>query len=202
MGKLPGITIIKQGLYTSIQDKGRNSYADRGIPNGGALDQEAYEQGCNLLGNRSDAPCIESFGHGVKIGFNGIFSIVVTGAISTIKINDFAHDSHQLIHVKKGDTLEISKVRKGNWSYIHIQGEWNVKSWLGSASCYRMKSFIRPEGSFLKKNDFININPSKSQITDHSIKTDYLSERTLSMYEAPESSLLKKGDWVFISLIL
>ena len=49
------ITMIKSGLYTSVQDRGRAGHQAVGVPESGALDRVALRLGNALVGNPAES---------------------------------------------------------------------------------------------------------------------------------------------------
>ena len=81
------IEVLKPGLATSVQDKGRQGYYHLGIPPSGALDQYALAAANLLVGNAEDAAVLECTLLGPELLFHRAALIAVTGATMAPKID-------------------------------------------------------------------------------------------------------------------
>ena len=74
--------ILRPGINTTIQDKGRNNLNHIGIAVGGAVDQRNYKLANSLVGNQLDEAVIEFAYQGPLLKFNnGKINFAITGDI-------------------------------------------------------------------------------------------------------------------------
>ena len=74
--------IIRAGINTTFQDKGRNNLYHIGIPFSGAMDNRNYLLANKLVGNNLDLPVIEFAYQGPLLKYNGDkINIAVTGDV-------------------------------------------------------------------------------------------------------------------------
>ena len=74
--------IIRAGINTTFQDKGRSNLYHIGIPFSGAMDTRNFFLSNKLVGNKIDLPVIEFAYQGPLLKFSGDkISIVVTGDV-------------------------------------------------------------------------------------------------------------------------
>ena len=71
--------MLKPGVYTTIQDKGRFGFRAYGVPSSGAMDSLAYNIANALVGNTPNNATIECTMGGLKLQFNKKTTIAVTG---------------------------------------------------------------------------------------------------------------------------
>ena len=76
------IKILKPGLFSTVQDKGRVGYQDQGFSSAGALDDYALRLGQALLNH--EGPAIEYTVIGPTIEFLADNAIVMTGPVLTL----------------------------------------------------------------------------------------------------------------------
>ncbi len=111
------VDVLKGGFQSTIQDCGRNGYQSRGVTRAGAMDQRAYKIANILVGNDSDAPCIEMAYGGVSLLFHSIMEVGVTGA-ATPAVNGKPVPVNVTLYMIPGDLLEIKPATSGVYSYI------------------------------------------------------------------------------------
>jgi hypothetical protein len=73
------LTVVKPGLFTTIQDLGRPGYRAAGVPLSGAADAVSLRLANLLVGNREDAAAIEVTLLGPDIRFEAAAVVAVTG---------------------------------------------------------------------------------------------------------------------------
>ena len=80
-----GIKILKPGLFTTVQDKGRFGYQHLGFSGSGAMDQFSYNLGRKLIGN--SGPSLEFTIIGPTLTFTQANTFVITGGQFNAKLN-------------------------------------------------------------------------------------------------------------------
>jgi allophanate hydrolase subunit 2 len=78
--KPPTIHVLRPGLFTTMQDLGRNGYQRFGVSVSGAMDPWALTVGNRLLGNPDRAAGLEITIQGPELLFTEELAIVITGA--------------------------------------------------------------------------------------------------------------------------
>ena len=84
------LEIIRPGINTTFQDKGREHLYHIGIPFSGAMDNRNYLLANRLAGNKLNSPVLEFAYQGPLLKYSGTqINIVITGdVIFTIKKNE------------------------------------------------------------------------------------------------------------------
>jgi antagonist of KipI len=129
-----GIKIIKPGLLTTIQDKGRFGYRKEGIIVSGAMDGLALRIGNLLTGNDETAAGLEITQQGPVLFFEEPQLIAITGADLSPTINQQPVPLWRPVHVTKGSVLEFGKLQRGCRAYISFAGGLTIPPILGSLS--------------------------------------------------------------------
>ncbi|MFC7685246.1 biotin-dependent carboxyltransferase family protein [Ureibacillus sp. GCM10028918] len=132
----PLLKILRQGVYASIQDRGRFGYRAQGIPVSGAMDRFSYEMGNQILNNPANAACLEIFNGGFELEALSDHTYVLTGAEGNFSINHVKVECWKSFRLKKGDILSIKGTIKGSILYLIPQGGLKVESILNSRSSY------------------------------------------------------------------
>jgi len=173
MAKQLEISFSKAGIYTSLQDQGRNAFQHFGVPNGGAMDIPAFNRANALVGNAADEPAIELTLTGPEIYFSKSCQIAITGAEIQASINGLEIANHTKHVIPAKAVLKFSNMTKGARAYLAINGSWNVKKWLGSVS--PVKNIF--ENHIIKKGRVIQILDPTSNPLPLTLKTPMISHK-------------------------
>ena len=129
---VPGrsLTVLKPGLFTTIQDLGRPGYRASGVPLSGAADAVSLRLANLLVGNREDAAALEVTLLGPDIRFEAAAVVAVIGG-------EFPGlPSGQPLLVSAGDVVRMGHAVRGCRGYLAINGGIRVDRVLGSASTF------------------------------------------------------------------
>jgi len=171
---------------TSLQDEGRFSGAQYGIPSSGAMDQRSFRWANHLLKNTSSAVALELSQPGLQIQFTQACLIALTGANAVVTLNQKKVSNSSLISITEGDILEIGSFLIGCRLYLCIQGGFQVERYLGSGSDFDSITF-----------------PSKRSTQDGLIYFSYPQSQNLgakpkwvtSWFESSEIEAYRGADW-------
>lgn len=130
------IQIIETGFYTTIQDQGRLGYAHMGVPESGAMDKQALSFANLLLNNQKNAAGLECTLVGPKILFMKDCAFVLTGAITSASLDAEILKMDAVYLARKGQILEVGKVKNGCRSYLGLDGGVEIQDILGSKSLF------------------------------------------------------------------
>lgn len=160
--------VIKPGMFTTIQDRGRYGYLRYGVPVSGAMDQFSLTAANRLVSNDSNSACIETTLIGPELQVLARTQIAVAGGQCSPMINGYDAPMWQTIEVEEGDSISFGRMGSGCRAYLAVRGGIEVPMILGSRStCVRGK-FGGLEGRPLKIGDVI-------ETTDTSfVKAEYL----------------------------
>ena len=165
--------IIRAGINTTFQDKGRSNLYHIGIPFSGAMDNRNYQLANRLVGNKLDLPVIEFAYQGPLLKYNGdTINLAITGdVIFTLKKknNEIQGNCYENYKIEDGDEIDILSTNKSVYGYLAISGEFDLKLQWGSCSVNTKANIGSNEGKKLKNNEDIyiskiNFNQEKKQI--------------------------------------
>lgn len=128
------IAILKPGLLTTVQDRGRRGCAALGIGTAGPMDDVAFRLANALVGNDENASALELTLVGPRLRFDTSASIALTGAPFTARIDGTPIEGWRAIHINAGSVLDCGRARGAARAYLAIAGGFNVNAVLGSAS--------------------------------------------------------------------
>ncbi|WP_027416254.1 biotin-dependent carboxyltransferase family protein [Aneurinibacillus terranovensis] len=151
------IKVLKPGLQTTVQDRGRIGYYEIGMPPSGAMDQYSYTIANLLVGNPEGTAALEITYMGPELAFEQDAVIAITGGEIPPKINGVACPLWQTLEMKAGDVLSFDFVKSGARVYLAIAGGISVEPIMGSRSTYTLCGIGGFEGRALKEGDVLQI---------------------------------------------
>lgn len=183
------IKVIKEGLFTTIQDIGRFGYKNIGVPVSGSMDQTSAKLANLLLGNDESSAVLEMTLVGPTLEFMNDTYISITGADMNPSLNKQKVLQDKPLFVNKGDILYLSHSSNGMRSYLGIKGGFNSEKKLGSKSFYR--GITKREK--LIKNDKIKFtkvtsSPMKMNKSINDFKIN--RKNKINVFKGPEFDLL------------
>ena len=183
------IKVLKEGLFTTIQDIGRFGYKNIGVPVSGSMDQTSAKLANLLLGNDESSAVLEMTLVGPTLEFMNDTYISITGADMNPSLNKQKVLQNKPLFVNKGDILYLSHSSNGMRSYLGIKGGFNSEKKLGSKSFYR--GITKREK--LIKNDKIKFakvtsSPMKMNKSINDFKINKKSK--INVFKGPEFDLL------------
>ena len=165
--------IIRAGVNTTFQDKGRNNLYHIGIPFSGVMDNRNYLLANKLVGNKLDLPVIEFAYQGPLLKFYGNkINIVVTGdVVFKIKQNDKEIDGncYETYELKDKDEINILSTNKSVYGYLAISGNFDLKLQWGSCSINTKANIGSNNGKKLVNEQKINISEINENINKKKI---------------------------------
>lgn len=131
---MASIAIEDKGFYTTIQDQGRLGYSALGVPESGAMDQQALALSNLLLNNPEGAAALECTLVGPTIRFLKELAFVLTGAQTAARLDEEVILGNKVYLARKDQVLSIGKVTKGCRVYLGLEGGLSTESYMGSRS--------------------------------------------------------------------
>lgn len=161
------IKVLKPGLQTTVQDRGRIGYYEIGMPPSGAMDQFAFNIANMLVGNKENAAVLEITYMGPELEFQQNAVIAITGGEIPPRINGVSVPLWSTIEVQAGDVLSFDFVKSGARAYLAVKGGIDVPIVQNSRSTYTLCGIGGYEGRALKEGDILQIgNESEANILE------------------------------------
>jgi biotin-dependent carboxylase-like uncharacterized protein len=126
------LTVVRPGLFTTIQDRGRWGHQADGVPVGGALDQVADRAANALVGNDAGAATLEVTLLGPELRFECDATVAVTGADLGARVDGAEAMLNATIACRRGAVLRFGERRSGSRAYVAVDGGIAVEPVLGS----------------------------------------------------------------------
>lgn len=189
--------VISPGSFTTVQDRGRYSFIDRGVPPSGVLDPYAYRMANLLVGNPVDAAVLEITVMGPALEVLGEADVALTGAHMAVTVNQTAAPMWQTIRLGKGDVIRIRQAKSGCRSYLAVTGGIHVPPVMGSrATCVKAR-IGGVEGRVLRKDDVLARLPAEPLARPRTLPADlipsYLPEIVLRAIAGPQEEVFASG---------
>ncbi len=171
--------IIRAGVNTTFQDKGRNNLYHIGIPFSGSMDNRNYLLANKLVGNKLDLPVIEFAYQGPLLKYSGDkINIAITGDVIfeiRKKDNKIIGNCYETYQLENGDEIDILSTNKSVYGYFAVSGEFNLKLQWGSCSINTKANIGSNEGKKLDEGQKINI--SKLNLNQEKKKINYFNSK-------------------------
>lgn len=130
------LKVLKSGFFTTVQDKGRFNFRDKGVPVSGVMDAISFHKVNALLENNDNDAVLEITMTGPTVEFEEDTYISLGGAELSATLNNKQIINYKVYKIKKGDILSYGKLEKGLRAYLGIKGGFKTESKLGSKSFY------------------------------------------------------------------
>ena len=171
--------IVRAGVNTTFQDKGRNNLYHIGIPFSGSMDNRNYLLANKLVGNKLDLPVIEFAYQGPLLKYSGDkINIAITGDVIfeiRKKDNKIVGNCYESYQLENGDEIDILSTTKSVYGYFAVSGEFNLKLQWGSCSINTKANIGSNEGKKLDEGQKINI--SKLNLNQEKKKINYFNSK-------------------------
>ncbi|BCJ26960.1 hypothetical protein Asera_10680 [Actinocatenispora sera] len=151
--------MLKPGLLTTVQDRGRPGLAYLGVPRSGAADLPALELANRLVGNEPGAAGLEFTVTGAVLRAEEPLLVAVTGAPAPVRVAGAEVPHGAAVRVPAGAELAVGTARTGLRSYLAVGGGVAVPPVLGSRATDTL-SGLGPAP--LRKGDAIPIGPPRA----------------------------------------
>ncbi|MGH9514027.1 MAG: biotin-dependent carboxyltransferase family protein [Terriglobales bacterium] len=151
------IQVQSPGLFTTVQDLGREGFGPLGVSASGAADAISLRIGNRLVGNTEGAAGLEMTLIGGSFLFRDGVTVAVTASDFGATLDGTAVEPWTSVEIKPGQTLNVGPTRSGARSYLCIHGGIDVNPFLGSASTHVLSGLGGIGGRPLRKGDVLNI---------------------------------------------
>jgi len=183
------LTLLKAGIYTTVQDSGRFMGAHLGIPSSGPMDRQSADMANLMLNNDKNDALLECTFVGPTIQFHESTTIAVKGAQAKVLINEKNIDTTYSIQIQSGDILSFGRFENGCRIYIAVAGGIQSEIVYGSRSTCATAGILQP----LKTNDQLNYTPNlQKSISSVSLKRT-IGNADLIASEGPEYWILNQS---------
>ena len=189
------IKILKPGLFSTIQDKGRIGLQSYGIPHSGSMDSFSSDLGNKILGNNKENAVMEITMIGPVLEFEFSTFICITGADLSPSVQNMNIPMNTVVPIKSNDILSFGALKRGLRAYIAVLGGFKTEKVYNSRSMYKnLTKAIK-----LTKNDTLEIS-NETLFANSKLIVDSIQdvENELMVTKGPEYSMLNSSQKSFI----
>lgn len=180
------IHVIKPGMFTTIQDKGRKGYQKYGVLTSGGMDALSLRIANILTGNEENEAVLEItlMGPGPVLTCHKDALIAVTGADVEIDIDGEPAPLWKPLFIRAGSTITFGPCKRGCRAYFAVAGGFDVEPVMESKSTYVRAGIGGLNGRPLEKGDVLSI--GKPLIVADRLSDRLKSNLKQSAYSAPD----------------
>jgi biotin-dependent carboxylase-like uncharacterized protein len=192
------ITVVRAAPYLTIQDFGRLSFREVGVPRCGAMDRAALGAANAVIGNEIDAAGLEWALGGGSIRFDEACVFALAGASAEAALAGAAVQPATATHANAGDVLEVGRFFAGRFLYVAVAGGINTEILLGSRSTYLPAHFGGVDGKLIRSGEILPCGSEsaaarRSFSAPSDLTTDY-SRRAIRVVPGPQWSMFSEND--------
>src|SRR6266849_1977196 len=153
------IEVQAPGLFTMVQDPGREGFGPLGVSASGAADAVSLRLGNRVVGNAEKAAGLEMTLLGGTFVFPEGAVLALAGADFGATLDGKPVGMWTAVEAKRGQVLQLGPTRSGARCYLCVRGGIEVRLFLGSASTHILSGLGGYEGRALRKGDVLTIGP-------------------------------------------
>jgi antagonist of KipI len=150
---MPSVRVVKPGLLTTVQDRGRWGSQSFGVSVSGAMDLYSHRLANAIAHNDADAATLEATMAGPELEFEDARTVAVAGALFEVWIDDRLISMRSAVDVSAGSVLRFGRRLRGARAYIAISGGVATPVELGSRSTHVPSGIGGFDGRALKAGD-------------------------------------------------
>jgi antagonist of KipI len=196
---MSALLVEAPGLFTTVQDLGRDGFGPMGVSASGAADPMSLRIGNRLVGNPDGAAALEMTLVGGAFTFERAAVIAATGADFGPSLDGMALPMWTSIEIREGQTARFGPSRSGARAYLCVQGGIAVEPFLGSASTHVLSGLGGFEGRPLRKGDRVKLGAANSLFRKCSLSAAALEKlqprKVIRITDGPQSDWFAESSW-------
>jgi antagonist of KipI len=196
---MSALIVEAPGLFTTVQDLGREGFGPMGVSASGAADPVSLRIGNLLAGNPEGTAALEMTLLGGTFRFERATAIAVTGADFGPLLDGVALPMWTSIEIREGQTVKFGPSRSGARAYLCVQGGIAVEPFLGSASTHVLSGLGGFEGRALRKGDRVEVGAANSLFRKRSLSAKALESlgprKVIRITDGPQSDWFAESSW-------
>ena len=186
------IVVEATGPLATVQDLGRPGLAHLGVSPSGAADRTAHRLANRLVGNPESDATLEITLGGLSVRATATHWVAVTGAPTTVLVNDRPTASHGLLALPPGDRLTVRPPAYGVRSYLAVRGGITVAPVLASRAT-DLLSGIGP--ALLQPGDELPVGTPGPPLPGVDLAPPHQPRKTLAITPGPRQDWFLDEAW-------
>ena len=189
--------VLRPGINSTYQDKGRFGLQHLGIAAGGCMDNESFSFVNAILGNKETEGVIEFAYQGPLLKLiKGRTKIAITGNVvfKIIYLNTKTIDGQtdRSYNLEEGDAIDILATKESVYGYLSVKGGFDLKPFCNSVSTL-IKGQIGPnEGKKIGNGDNIFIKNENTDKKNFLIHPASSSSNIIRVLKGPQYQYFSK----------
>ena len=189
--------VLRAGINTTYQDKGRFHMQHLGVAPGGCMDLKAFLIANALVGNNSEDGVLEFAYQGPLLKLvNGETKIVITGNVlfQIIKTNNqiINGECNKSYDLNEGDQIDILVTKKSAYGYLAVEGGFDVKPFCSSVSILARAQIGPNNGKKIKIKDKIIFQRNTSNKKNFEAKVPSKERNIIRVLKGPQFDYFSK----------
>jgi KipI family sensor histidine kinase inhibitor len=153
------ITVVKPGMFTTIQDLGRWTHQSSGVPVAGPMDAMSYRLANLIVGNAWGAAALEATVVGPELRIDADCLVAITGADLGATLDARLLPLNTAVACAQGSVIRCGERRRGARAYIAFDGGIGTPAVLGSRATHVRSAMGGVTGGALRAGDVIPLQP-------------------------------------------
>ena len=150
---MTGITVIRPGMLTTVQDLGRHGFQHLGVPAAGPMDWWSHQAANLLAGNGPGAAALEVTLIGPELELTRSAIAAVVGAEFHLSVSGRSVPMNHAFPVGAGERLVFGGRISGARAYLAFAGGIGVPEVMGSRATHVKAALGGHEGRSLRRGD-------------------------------------------------
>ena len=189
--------VLRPGINTTFQDKGRFHMQHLGVTPGGCMDLDSFSFANALVGNTLDLGVLEFAYQGPLLKLiKGRTKIAIAGNVlfQIIKSNQevINGDCYRTYFLDEGDQIDILATKQSAYGYMALEGGFDIKPFCKSVSILSRAQIGPNDGKRIKINDKINIKMNNKNKKNFYINVTNENKNTIRVLEGPQFDYFSK----------
>jgi len=189
--------VLRPGINTTFQDKGRFHMQHLGVAPGGCMDLVSFAIANALVKNSANegvlefayqGPLLKLIGGKTKIAITGnvLFQIIKSNQETT------SGECNRTYVLDEGDQIDILATKQSAYGYMSLEGGFDIKPFCKSVSILTSAHIVTNEGQKIKINDKINIRKNRKNKKNFSTKVLTKHKSTIRVLKGPQFDYFSK----------
>ena len=183
--------VLRPGINTTFQDKGRFHMQHFGVTPGGCMDIKSFLIANALVGNSPNEGVLEFAYQGPLLKLiKGKIKIAITGNVlfQIIKSNKETINGacNRTYNLDERDQIDVLATKQSAYGYMAVEGGFDIKPFCKSISILARAQIGPNEGKKIKKNDKINIKSNSKNKKIFETKVLNKDRNTIRVLKGPQ----------------
>jgi antagonist of KipI len=196
---MSAVVVQAPGLFTTVQDLGRQGFGPLGVSASGAADAISLRVGNRLVGNPEGTAALEMTLVGGAFTFERAAVVAVTGAEFGPALDGVPWAMWTSMEIRTGQTVTLGPSRTGARAYLCVQGGIRVELFLGSASTHVLSGLGGFAGRALRKGDRLELGAANSLFRKRTLSPKGLESlqprKVIRITDGPQSDWFSDPSW-------